>query len=424
MNSLRRVSGVVGVGGLGMALGYLTVGEAAEGPGGAAVGRWKASAGVSVKESYDSNVYLQDLTPQARQSSWITTVMPALGIRGVLGEAGQVTAQYQLEQNWFHQETTEDHTLHRASLGWTGSTELWKWDWQGSLVAINGSEVGPTFTGPGGAPAAGGPQIRDRHDAVMVRSGWKATRDMGEWWVRPAASFYWHDFQTVHRSTPGYLNYVDRHEGTVGMDVGTGAGESREVAVGYRFGGQDQSQLLDYPEEYDNQFHRVLFQLEGRLAEGWKAGITLGPEFRRYGDKVPASFGKRDRVNLFVDGTITWTSVVAGTWTVTVKQFEQPAFGGRSTYEDLVYDLNWRRKLGERWTVGAGGRAYNTDFLEPAVRNDWVYSGTVLVACQLAKAWQAEASYTFEKGESQVPSTEGREYERQLVALGIRYRWE
>lgn len=66
-------------------------------------------------------------------------------------------------------------------------------------------------------------------------------------------------------------------------------------------------------------------------------------------------------------------------------------------------------------------RAYNTDFLAPVVRNDWVLSGNALVNYTLAARWNAEMSYVYERGLTRTANASGREYERHLIALGIKY---
>ena len=152
-----------------------------------------------------------------------------------------------------------------------------------------------------------------------------------------------------------------------------------------------------------------------------QVSIALGPELRTYGDGVPVSFGSHDVQNLYAEATITATAGKSDTLVVTVKNFEQPGFSGRSVYEELTFDLSWRHRLNDHWTVGAGGRAYNTDFLYPVRRNDWVLSANGLLNFALTRKFSVEASYVFEDGETQDPGASGREYQRHLLALGLKY---
>lgn len=382
---------------------------------------WTGSATVAVREVFDSNVFLQDVTDQADRESLVTTVVPSMALTYRDGTWGQWTLQYAPEAVFFHSESTEDHVLHRVGLNGSGKSGAWGWDWQNALVVLDGSDLGPTYTGQGGAPAAGGPQVRDRRDAAIYRGGLRVTRSWGPWWVRPVFAAYLHDFQTRHQATPGYLNFVDRNDLNGGVDLGWAARAGTKLGIGYRYGGQDQAQLLSYPEQYDNRYHRILGLAEGTPKEWLTLAIALGPEFREYGDSVPAAFGDREVVNLFVDASVTLRPTAADTVVLSAKQFEQPGFAGRSTYEDLTYDVAWRHRLSDQWTFSVVGRAYNTDFLAPVWRDDWVLSGSLAVSYAVTKRFQAEVSGTCEDGESRVPDTRGRDYSRQLVALGLKY---
>lgn len=117
---------------------------------------------------------------------------------------------------------------------------------------------------------------------------------------------------------------------------------------------------------------------------------------------------------------MTATASPSDTIQLSVKQFEQPGFGGRSAYEDLTIDLGWRHKIRQHWTIGTGGRADNTDFLAPIVRNDWVLSWNAFANLAITPACSAECSHAFEEGFTGDPHASGREYTRHLVALGLK----
>lgn len=382
---------------------------------------WKFNASVASKESYDSNVYLQSETARADRGSFVTSLLPQLGLAWQPDPAFGANFSYLPEMVYFHSEHSEDYLLHRATISMGGKLQNTKYESKTSIVLIDGSSVGPTWTGAGGAPAAGGPAVRDRRDATIYRSSFAVTQELGKWFVRPSFSFYLHDFQTDHRATPGYQNYVDRSEIVGGSDLGTPLNKEFSVWAGYRYGIQDQAQLLLFPEEYDCTFHRALLGVDGQLFKWCKIGVTIGPEFRRYGDKVPAAFGDRRETILYVDAMATATPTKTDTITLLLKRFEQPGFSGRSTYDDLTCDLSWKHKFDATWTVGLGGRAYNTDFLTPVVRNDWILSASVFVNYTLNARWNAEVSYGYEDGLTRTANASGREYERHLIALGIKY---
>lgn len=378
---------------------------------------WGVDAGV--REAFDSNVYLQSQTELANQASWQTALLGH--VYGAWSSAPwNLRLGYFPETTYYPGESSEDFVSHRllADAGFKGETT--SVDVTGSGVLIDGDSEGIIWTGPGGAPVTGGPAVRDRRDAAVYRGSIRLTQHLGTWLVRPNATVYNHDFRTVQKATPGYQNYVDRKESTVGADVGRSVTAGSLAWLGYRYGEQDEALLLGYPEEYDNRFHRILGGVEGTFWPWLKATVAVGPEVRRYGDGVPASFGDHDRLNLFADASITVIPSQSDSVVFSARNFQQPGFSGRSAYDDLTLDVAWRHRVGADWSLGVGGRAYSTDFLAPAVRHDWVLSVNGFVHYDWSRHWSSEASYAFEDGETKDPGASGREYQRHWVALGVK----
>jgi hypothetical protein len=384
---------------------------------------WHATAAAALKETFDSNVYLQDETSLARRESLVTSLQLDLAANWQKSPAFCAKLNYQPEAAWFHSESAEDSFRHRIAANLLGQCDDFSFETATTLVFINGESVGPTWTGAGGAPATGGTAVRDRRDAAVYRSSLRLTQVLGNWFVRPAATFFWHDFQTEHRNSPGYQNYVDRGEITAGADLGKNL-ETMAIWGGYRIGRQDQAQLLQFPEEYDSTFHRVLIGMEGGPASWLKLSVTIGPEFRRYDNKVPATFDDRNDLNLFFDSIITLTPTKSDSITITAKRFEQPGSSGRAAYEDSTYELCWRHQITSEWTAGISGRAYGTAFLKPAQRDDWIFSQSAFVNWQLSRSLNAEISYTHESGETATANASTREYDRHLIAIGFRYNFD
>jgi hypothetical protein len=382
---------------------------------------WTVSLGVGVRETFDSNVFLQSETERANHASMITSLLPVASLGWKPNTKLGVTASYSPEAHFFHSESSENHFVHRGALTLAGAAAPVSYDVNATAVRIDGSSIAPTWTGPGGAPATGGPVVRDRRDAAVYRATARMTWKCNDWFLRPVTTLYVHDFQTEQRSLPGYQNYVDRREATVGADLGYYLRPQLGGLVGYRFGAQEQAGLLSFPEHYDSTFHRVLLGLEGQTMKWLKLSLMTGPEFRSFEDSVAAGFGDRDKINFFVEGTATFTLSKADTLTVLVKRFEQPGSSGRGTCQDFTTDLSWRHRVGERWTCGLGVRGYNTQFRQPVKRDDWVVSANALVNFAFDRHWGAECSYVCERGLTRNDNASGREYQRHLVALGIKY---
>ena len=351
----------------------------------------------------------------------VTSFLPQASVAWNPSTAFGASLAYAPEITVYHAASAENYFANRATLTLGGKNDSFAYESTTSLVWINGSSVGPTWTGPGGAPATGGPAVRDRRDAAVYRTSLRFTEGFGKWLVRPVFSLYVHDFQTEHRSTAGYQNYVDRNEFLGGGDLGRRLTDKLTLWAGYRYGVQGQAQLLAYPEQYDSTFQRVLGGIEGQPVSWLRTMISIGPEFRHFGDKVPVTFGDHYRLNLFVDGSVTVTPSKMDSIVLSIKQFEQPGFSGKSVYQDLTYDVSWKRKLDDRWNAGVGFRAYNTDFLRPVVRNDWVLSDSIFLNCAITAHLNGELSYVYETGLTHDLHVSAREYSRHLLSLGIRY---
>ncbi|MBL9127321.1 MAG: hypothetical protein JNL97_06730, partial [Verrucomicrobiales bacterium] len=162
--------------------------------------RWNVGLSSAVKETYDSNVYLQSQTELANRPSFVTTWI-GQATAAWSSTPWNVRLGYQPEAHFFHAQPTEDHFDHRANADLrfaSGSTAV---DLGGTAVLIDGASEGPTWTGPGGAPATGGPAVRDRRDAAVYRGCLRVTESLGDWLLRPTATGYEHDFRTETKTT-------------------------------------------------------------------------------------------------------------------------------------------------------------------------------------------------------------------------------
>lgn len=387
-------------------------------------------AELTLKETFDSNVYLQDVEPSPAvtnaakpfQESFVTSVTPRLAFDWKPLTEFNLTLSYAPELVWYHSEPSEDHVAHRSALSFSGKVKDVVWEQFNTLTYIDGSEEGLTFGGPGGAPAIGGIPIRERREALIYRNGFRAFHPRGDWFFRPAAASYIHDFMTKVRPPsqyPYYQNYVDRNDFNAGLDVGYKALKDVYFVLGYRYGFQEEPPLPGQPWYYSNNYNRLLAGFEGRITDWLKMAVALGPDFRNFYGETRPGFDRHHTV-LFVDAAVTLMPSKQDTIIFTMKQFEQPAFGVPSSYEDITYDLVWRHRLDQRFSAGLGFRAYGGDWLPPIQRDDWIFTPSVSVNCVLNKHWSGELSYSYDWVDSRVPNTEGREFTRHLVSLGVR----
>lgn len=385
---------------------------------------WKTSASAGVKETWDDNVFIQDEGNRASRESFITNTSVNLGATRTTKGSWDTTLTLGLtpQYTWYHSESSENHFTIGGLANFAAKTKGWSLDLNNAITHIDGDDHGLIFTGPGGAPAAGGIPIRDRRDADIYRTNYRVTWTQGDWMIRPVITGYVHDFHTRHLATTGYQNYVDRNEFVGGVDVGYKVIENTYVILGYRYGEQKQAELLGVPLEYSNTFHRVLVGVEGKPTDWLKVAVLAGPDFRDFGSKTAAGFDD-EQTRWFIDGVVTVTLSPNDEIGFSAKRYTQPGFGGRSVYDDTTYLLTYKRKITQKLTAQVSGQAYNTDFFSPApvMRDDWIYTINVAAGYKFTENLSGEIGWSHDLAESQVPNTEGREFNRNLAWVSVKW---
>ena len=422
--SLRCVAG-------GLAASFLAAGSLALAQGWQLETNLLLKADLTLKETFDSNVYLQDLEPLPTVTnavrpfveSFITSVTPRLALDWKPRTEFGLVASYAPEIATFHAAPHESYVAHRAALTFAGQVNIVQWEQFNTLTVIDGTKEGLTFGTPGGSPAIGGIPIRDRRPAIVYRNGFRAYHPHGDWFFRPVAWSYVHDFQTETRSRkvfPYYQNYVDRDDFTVGLDVGYKAFKTAYLIVGYRFGFQNEPPLPGEDIHYSNDYNRFVAGFEGKVTSWMKVVGVVGADHRDFAHHTPVGFHDH-HTKLYYDASIVFTPTKQDTVTVLLRQYEQPAFGAPSAYEDITWEISCKHQFNSRWTASGGFRAYGGSWLAPVVRDDWIYTPSATLACTVDKHWSGELGYTYDWAESGVPNTSGREFTRHLGSISLKY---
>jgi hypothetical protein len=418
--------------------------------------QFKAEA--SLKETYDSNVYLQDGDPnpanvaaakaaglhpvEANHSSWVTSIVPKIGLDYKPTAAFNLSAAYSPDINVYHAASSENYVAHKGTLNLGGKIGETLWEFFNTGTYIDGSTEGPTFARPDDIPAIGGIALRDRRAAFIYRNSFRVTQPIGDWFLRPVASTYIHDFQTDQRYTPAaisktlynYENYIDRQDISGGLDLGYRVMEHTSLVLGYRYGRQDQFKgpygpggaVIDSP--FDSAYHRVLVGIEGSPASWLKVNLMVGPDIRQCSDAAHRMYPTfdPDKPLYYLDGSVTLLPTKTDTITLKGTRYEQPAFSSFSMYEDIKNDLIWRHQFNEQLSAALGFTLYIGDWQPPAHRNDWIYTPNASVTYAFTKKFVGELIYSYDLVESYVaasvePFTEGHEFTRHLASLGLRY---
>lgn len=384
---------------------------------------WEPSASLAVKEGYDDNVYLENVGPRANRGSFLTTIVPNIGLGYHPAEKFAGSLTYAPEMNLYHSEPGENFTTHRVLLSAVARAKNAKLEMINNFAAVEGSDTGAIYpTTGGGATAGGGPQAMLRRDMFVERGVTRLTQNFGDFFARPTLSGFLYDYRIRKDPTPGYQNLVDRNELAAGSDVGYSIGNNTAVVTGYRYGIQNQAQLFPErnPAHFDSTFHRALVGVEGSPSEWAQLNLSVGPEFRTYDGILNPGTDKHQNF-LYADATVTLLPTKSDVVNLSAKRFQQPGFAGCGAYTDSTFEGSWKHRFGDKFALGIGARAYNLDFIRPTLRNDWIYTACGSVSYTFAKDWNAEATYSHDIAESWFPNTPAREYTRNLVALGLRY---
>jgi len=401
---------------------------------------------VGVKETYDSNVFLQDNEPlsanvaaalaaglrpvEASKGSLVTSILPKLVLDFKACPEFNLSLGYAPEIVDYHSASSEDYVTHRGTMNFTGKIGEATWELLNSVTYIDGSKEGPAFARPDDIPAIGGIPLRDRREAFIDRNSFRFTQPVGKWFFRPVASVYVHDFKTdqhanTHTALYSYENYIDRQEVSCGLDIGYEIFKDIHLVAGYRYGQQSQFKLLAAKSPYSNDYQRFLLGVEGKPTSWLKLAVLAGPDERDFQHRTPVGFDRNKNL-YYLDFSATATPTKEDTVTLKSMRYEQPAFSSFSMYEDAKTDLSWKHQFTEQFAATLGFTLYIGDWQLPAKRNDWMYTPSLALNYAFDKHLSAEFAYSYDWVDSRISSTierytKSHEFTRSLASFGMKY---
>ena len=391
---------------------------------------WKAN--LTLKETYDDNVYLEDKAPgpgvpgavPARKDSWVTTITPYIAVDDKVCSGFNAGVSYTPDIAIYHNAHSEDYTAHHIGATFGGKADQLTWEQANAFTDIDGNHLGPIFANPQDCPAIGGIPLRNRRDAAIYLGSFKLTYTLDRFFIRPAANAYVHDFKTVQMPSPAggiYENYIDRQDVNGGVDIGCDLGKKTYLVLGYRYGRQDQYKLLGAYSPYDRAYHRILIGVEGSPAPWIKLAVLGGPDFSDWAPGTPAGFD-RNKIVYWINAKVTLLPTKNDTIVLFHRSYEQPAFASVSVYQDITTTLTWTHRLNDHFSANAGMELYIGDWQAPALRDDWIYTPSAGLTYTYNQHLNAELTYSYDWAEnmqSGVATGEGREFTRNLVSLAV-----
>jgi len=414
---------------------------------------WLTDCSVSLKESYDDNVFLSGVNPKffpAKYAapaggvvalpdawSWLTTVSPKLGFNfsPLLGD-GQVLKNLSLvyapDFAVYHDQTSESCNTHRWLTSLKAATGKFSASVDNTLTYVDGSNVSPLY--PGGLYSAfTTAAVRERREQLQDKSGMTLQYDEEKWFVRATAALAYYDLMTEQINLTGYQNYCDRADVNGGGDFGWKISPAFALTLGWRYGHQYQEQYAFSPDSSSSDYQRILAGFEGRPWKWLEVKVQAGPDLRSYpgdtathvtpvNDKSPAKF--------FGEESFTATLSSANTLTLKGRQWQWVSSTGKVPCYDASGELGFHHQFTRQFGLDLGGRIwtwdYNSGNLTTCHRHDWQYTFNTGATYAINAHFSLNAGWSLDLGrnsEENIANPETREFDRQIVSVGAQLKF-
>ena len=398
---------------------------------------WLGEVSVSVKVSYDSNVFLTNadrvgFPKMANVASWVTVLTPKIGVdfKPLLGLGKDDTSVQALAFSYapdivrYHEAATENYENHRFIAQIKGVADSFSYTLDSQSCLINGNRNTPQYNQVSAWATA---VVRERRDQFQEKGKLQLRNDWDSWFVRGVASTVYYDLNTEQYNPvgqhAGWQNYVDRYDANGGVDAGYKISRDFAATLGYRRGYQYQSAFSWNTASNSNEYNRVLIGFEGRPCAWLKMDMQAGPDFHEY-DVSQMQAGHAAAVtSFFADGKMTaeWTRNDA--LSCSIKQWQWVSSTGACTYEDKTFDFSYKHKFSSEWNAVLGYTIQGAVYNAPTVRSDWQYTYSAGLRYECNEHFSISADYAYSRGENESEISNlapGREYDRHLVSLGLK----
>jgi hypothetical protein len=408
---------------------------------------WLTDIGLTVKESYDDNVFMSGVnqfyvpagtTTLKDQSSFVTTVSPMVGFDfaktlDASGHLELLSLAYSPDFVMYHELPSENYDAHRLILAAKGSADAFSYRLDNTLLYVDASRVAPAY--PGNLFNAWGTiNAYTRREQLQDRSKLTFQYDWNQWFIRPGASLAYYGMMTEIKepglaSTPsGYQNYCTRYDVNGGADIGYKFLPDLAATLGYRYGSQGQEKYSFEANNSASDYQRVLLGIEGKPWTWLNVQLLGGPDFRSYENIAPLN--DHHPVSYYNEATLAATLTPADTLTFKYKQFLFVSCLGVKPYFDSSYGLSYSRKITDRLGVDVGARLLEADYtlgdLESCQRDDLDYILSAGLHYSFSANVAATLGYSASLGrnaQDNITNPENRDFNSQEVSLGVQCKF-
>ncbi len=393
---------------------------------------------VTVKETYDSNVYGTEFNPTlaglpevADVESWVTVISPkaVLNLRSALGlgDNSAVTAfniGYAADYAFYHSASSETNQRHNFSQQLKTKSDAVTFSLDNTFTYVDGKSTTPQY---GLLNAYGSASSRERKEQFQDRAKLQLRYDADAWFVRAVANVLYYDLKTqLHQPTGtyvGYQNYIDRQDLNAGIDVGAKLNKNVSLWTGYRYGAQGQDDLPWSQVDSASKYSRLLVGVEGKLASWLKVDLQAGPDFRTF-DNATATRGiaEKNHTWLYTEASATADLSANDSLVLAHKIWNFVSSTGVASYRDSTYGLTLRHKFSPALSGNLGFRILGSDYALPTVRKDWFYTYSAGLRYDVDKNWALTVDYARNEARNKLDHTAfpGRTYSQDILTFGLR----
>jgi hypothetical protein len=400
---------------------------------------WLTDLSLSIKEGYDDNIYGSGVPPLEHQSSWFTVVSPKIGfnLAPLISDTNSaigltiLSLGYAPDFTWYGSQSSEDNYAHSFPVSIKGKASAFSYYLDNTLRYVDGSDIAPAYAN--GYNVYGFTPTRERREQIQNRSKIILRYDWEKFFVRPAASFLYYDMMTAQlnpalATTPkGYMNYEDRYDVNGGLDFGYKITDKVAGTLGYRRGHQEQSAFVWDPTSLSNDYDRLLFGVEGSPLKWLKFEAAAGPDFHYYNPAtMPVGFDGPDNITPYSEASVNFTFSPKDALTIKYKGWQWVNSTGKSTALNHTIDLNYKRKITNKFGVELTGRVDDGDYSLPTVRHDWHFSVLGGLRYAFNPHLSADLDYSVAVGWNAIDNLaneNSREFTRQIVSLALRFKY-
>jgi hypothetical protein len=408
---------------------------------------WLGDLSLTLKESYDDNVFLAGAAPRALppsynvpagsvaalrdESSWVTTVSPKIGFNATpfagadLWKALSLT--YAPEFSFYHDTSSETFQAHRFLVSAKAKAEAYSFSFDDTFAYVHGNDVGPFY--PGGLLSAIGIAApRERREQIQDRGSLAFEYAVGHWFIRPVASLLFYDLMTLQTNVTGFMNYVDRYDANGGADLGYQFGPDLAVSLGYRYGHQYQEKLDFSPYSSSGNYQRLLAGISGHPWRWLEFNVQGGPDFRDYPEDTATHITPVNDKNLttyYGEASVVVRPTAKDTIAFKYKQFLWVSSIGKVPYFDSCYILSYQRPLLGGLSLDLAGKLLSADYtvgnLPTCQRDDRQYTLSVGLGYALGTHASLSFAYSCDLGRNGLDGLaqpQNREYDHNLFSLG------